>query len=319
MWKIKGEVLFRMMFLMVLCASVITMLAVSWKLSNKVVTPKICDPNNCYKDVIERGEFNQNEYESLIKEDFILRTSRGYNLSCTFISRKTNMPPTDGRERVVVIVHGYSYCRVGSIKYALMFHEIGFNCVLYDHCNHGISDKAPTSMGFFEAYDLKCLCDWTRERLGHNAVVGTHGESMGGATVMMNASIDDKLAFVIEDCGYSSLPDQLAHSLKVEYKLPRYPFLPIASLLCKLRGGVWFKDVIPKDAVAKCKDIPMLFIHGGTDDYVPVYMVDELYKAKSGTKMKTIFPNASHAESFMSDKEGYKNAVKNFLEQNEII
>jgi len=304
----------------IIVLAVSAVLIASWRLSNFVVKPKIANPEVCYIEASDRGEFDKNAYEKeWNREDFFLTSPCGYRLACTLIPRESGMEPQDKRERVVVIVHGYSYCKVGSIKYAEMFRELGFNCIIYDHRNHGFSDKAPTTMGYYEAYDLKAVCEWARERFGRDAVIGTHGESMGAATVMMNIPLNDMLAFAIEDCGYSSLPDQLAHSLKLRYHLPRYPFLPVSSLIVRLRGGVGFRKVLPVKAVAKRKDIPVLFIHGEADNYVPFHMVNELYDKKNALNYIKTFPGAEHAQSYLSDKEGYKKAVSEFLKINKII
>jgi uncharacterized protein len=67
------------------------------------------------------------------------------------------------------------------------------------------SGKAVTTMGYYEARDLKKVCDYIRAKFSEEIILGTHGESMGAATVMMNAPLDQQLAFVIEDCGYSDL------------------------------------------------------------------------------------------------------------------
>jgi fermentation-respiration switch protein FrsA (DUF1100 family) len=194
-----------------------------------------------------------------------------------------------------------------------MLHELGFDCVLYDHRNHGLSSKAPTTMGYCEANDLSTVCDWARGRFGQDCVLGTHGESMGAATVMLHASQYPGLAFVIEDCGYSDLLAQLKQNVRKMYHLPYVPFVPLASLISRLRGGVFFHEVTPVDSVAKCDTPPMLFIHGEKDGLVPFSMVSEVFAAKPGEKQIRTFPNAAHAESFGSDPQGYHECVFAFL------
>lgn len=303
-----------------LAAIVITVLAVSWKLSNLIVAPNTCNPEQCYLDNIKKGEINQEEYEHTYnREDFTLTSEYGYPLSCSFIPRKPDIPFKDKRERAVVIVHGYTVCKFGSVKYVTIFRNLGFHCVIYDHRNHGYSGKTATSMGYYEARDLKLVCDWTRNRLGEGTILGTHGESMGAATVMMNAALDDQLAFVIEDCGYSNLADQLAFNLKKFYHMPRFPILYTTSLISKLRGGIYFHQVIPLKEIAKCEAIPMLFIHGELDDFVPFHMVHELYGAKKGYRRIKTFSNASHAESYWKNQSEYTKEVEEFLREIKII
>lgn len=293
---------------------------VSWLLSSLVVRPKVNSYEACFDYAEKNNRLDRPLFDSYPKEKFTLRSEYGYNLACVLIPKREDAPTfSDGKERVVVIVHGYTSSMIGSGMYTEMFRRLGFNCLLYDHRNHGGSDKAPTTMGYCESRDLCTVIAWARKRFTEDCVIGTHGESMGAATVMMHAPMDDKLAFVIEDCGYSVLCDQLAYNMRAIYHLPRQPFLAIASLFSKLRGGIWFSQVVPKNEVAKCDKLPMLFIHGESDMFVPSYMVNEVYNAKPGPKMKKTFPGAAHACSYPSDSRAYIDAVDEFLAKYKII
>ncbi|HEX3077728.1 MAG TPA: alpha/beta hydrolase [Lachnospiraceae bacterium] len=295
-------------------------LVISFKLTNMIVKPNTSDPDRCYTDEIAAGKIIKHEYEQdYHREDFKLQSDYGYTLSGSFIPRDPKVVQGDRKERVIVLVHGYTFCQFGSVKYINIFRELGFHCVIYDHRNHGYSDKAVTTMGYYEARDLKKVCDYVREKLGGDIIIGTHGESMGAATVMMNAPLDKKLSFVIEDCGYSDLSDQLAFNMKNIYHLPRFPFLKVASIFSRLRGGIFFNQVIPKNEVAKCEWLPMLFLHGEGDDFVPTCMVKEIYEVKKGYRRMRIFPNAAHAESYWNNQEAYKREVEEFLKEIKIL
>lgn len=306
---------------LILIATIMTIvLVISFRLSNLIVRPVTLDPDQCYIDEIAMGKMIQKEYEQdYHREDFKLQSDYGYMLSGSYIPKDPDVIWGDRKERVVVLAHGYTYCQFGSVKYINIFRNLGFHCVIYDHRNHGYSGKSVTTMGYYEARDLKKVCDYIRGRLGDDVIIGTHGESMGAATVMMNAPLDNKLAFVVEDCGYSDLSDQLAHNLKKIYHLPRFPFLGIASVFSKLRGGIFFHQVIPRNEVAKCDSLPMLFLHGDRDDFVPTSMVNELYKAKKGYRRMRTFPNADHAESYWNNKEKYAGEIEEFLKEIKII
>ena len=306
--------------LCVLAVLAIAVLFVSWKLSGMIVRPKVWDYCDCAGEEVKRGNFERGWFEEAFHpEEFTLHSQYGYDLHCALWPHPEGVSFPDGKPRVAVIVHGYTYCLIGSVKYARIFHDLGFDCVLYDHRNHGLSGKAPTTMGYYEARDLSAVCDWARERFGNDALIGTHGESMGAATVMLQASQDPALSFVVEDCGYSDLRAQLRHNVKQMYHLPYFPFVPLASLLARLRGGVPFKKVVPLDSVAKCDSLPMLFIHGEKDDFVPYEMVHENYGAKPGMREIKTFPEAEHAASFTSDPQGYRACVTSFLKDAGVI
>lgn len=307
--------------LIVLGALVAAVLLVSWLLSTMVVQPKRWEYDACYEEEIRRGGFSREKYETVYRpEEVWIPSPHGYNLHALVFPKIESATFSDGRARVAVIAHGYSYTLFGSVKYADMFRDMGFTCVLYDEPNHGKSGRTPTTMGAREKDDLAAVCAWARSRFGQDCVLGTHGESMGAATVMLHAPTDGALAFAIEDCGYSRLSDQLAYNLKSIYHLPRVPFLPLGSLFSKLRGGVFFGRVIPAQAVAQCpEDLPMLFVHGESDTFVPTGMVYENYAAKRGVKQLETYPGAEHAQSLMSDRPRYRAMLERFLKEHSII
>ena len=61
---------------------------------------------------------------------------------------------------------------------------------------------------------------------------------------------------------------------------------------------------------AKC---PILFIHGGADDFVPVYMLEQLYDACTTDKYRLTIPSAPHARSYYIDPQRYTKAVEAFI------
>ena len=63
----------------------------------------------------------------------------------------------------------------------------------------------------------------------------------------------------------------------------------------------------------KKSDVPILFIHGDSDDFVPEYMCEELYENCAGRKEKVLIEGANHANSAMTDYETYEKAVMGFF------
>ena len=59
----------------------------------------------------------------------------------------------------------------------------------------------------------------------------------------------------------------------------------------------------------------MLFIHGTKDDFVPTYMVHELYDACSTDKDLLLVEGAGHAESYPTDSAAYEAKVKSFIDK----
>ena len=143
-----------------------------------------------------------------------------------------------------------------------------------------------------------------------------HGISMGAATTMM-VSGEPQPGFVkcyVEDCGYTSVWDEFAGELKEQFHLPAFPLLYTASWLCELKYGWNFKEASALRQVAKCR-LPMFFIHGSEDTFVPTRMVYELYEAKPEPKELWIVPGAKHALSYKDETAIYTEKVKTFVER----
>lgn len=301
-------------------ASVIFILLVGYKIADMLLYPRVYAYDTVVDEEIKREHFTQKWFDETVHlEEFTLPSSFGYDLHCAVWPRPDGTAFADGKRRVAVLVHGFSYCLLGQIKYATVFHNLGFDCVLYDHRNHGLSGKAPTTMGAFEAVDLATICAWARERFGAEALLGTHGESMGSATVMLHAKDDHSLAFAVEDCGFSDLYREIALSTCSRYHLPAFPFLPVASLFFRLRGGIFLGSVRPAEALKDCAHAPMLFIHGEADELIPYTMMDECFAAKAGEKARWLVPLAKHANCYKTDPQGYAKHLAEFLKRNGVI
>ena len=83
----------------------------------------------------------------------------------------------------------------------------------------------------------------------------------------------------MEDCGYTSVWDEFRGELKELFGLPAFPLLHTASWLCRQEYGWDFREASALEQVKKCT-LPMLFIHGDADTFVPTWMAYPLYEAK---------------------------------------
>ena len=111
---------------------------------------------------------------------------------------------------------------------------------------------------------------------------------MGAATVMIASSLDNlpqNVKVIIEDCGYTTALEQFKYQLKKLFNMPSFPILNIANLMVKIKSGYFLNDASPIEAVKEAK-VPIMFIHGDDDKFVPFYMLDELYEACSSEKQK---------------------------------
>lgn len=281
------------------------------KFTNLVILPPKHPIDKAIKRETEQNHIMPGYYEGLEKDDFKLITDDGYNLICQLI--KNPIPS----EKYIILCHGFGFNRIGGLKYVDIFLAEGFNVVLYDHRNSGESEGFYTTMGYLEKEDLKKVIDYICNRFGKDILIGTHGESMGAASVLLHCAEDSRVDFVIADCPYSDLKDQLAYRLKIEHKLPRFPFMHIASIFSKIRAGFYFGQVSPIQVIKDnngLPDLPIMFVHGDADAYIPMEMSEEMYQVKKGYKKLYLAKGADHALAVSVDREKYAREVHDFLE-----
>lgn len=223
--------------------------------------------------------------------------------------------------RTVVLVHGYTDNALRMMMLGYLYnHDLGFNVLAPDLAYHGQSQGDAVQMGWKDRLDVLqwvTVADTLFATAGQQPEIVVHGISMGAATTMMLSGERHLPASVkgfVEDCGYTSVWDQFAKQLKEEFHLPSFPLLNIASGLCKLRHGWSFAEASAINQVRHCQ-LPMLFIHGDADTYVPTRMVYLLYDAKPGKKALWIVPGAVHAASYEKDPEGYTSRVRRFVDE----
>jgi len=292
---------------------IVAVLALTYYFSNQVLNIRTHSNDAILSFELDGGRITKEQFEQLPKELVGFDSPFGYRLHAWFV------PSTRGTtDRTVVFAHGVTSSLVGMLKYADMFRRRGFNVLLYDHRRHGLSGGKHTTYGYYEKHDLKAAVDWVYRRLGSSAVVGIFGESMGAATALQYAAIDERPDFIVADCPYSDLTEQLAYRLRVQYGLPRFPLLPMTSLWCKLRAGFYFHEVSPLTDVARVRT-PILFAHGEADAFVPKWMSLALYERKSGAKDLYLAPNAAHAEAWAANRDAYERKLDEFLRAHSLL
>ena len=289
-------------------------LATGLYIFRSTVTRELHDIEKSYNRYVENNLFDEALYNSASKEDITLKSFDGLNLTSTLIM---NENPTN---KFIVLVHGVSICYVGSLKYFDIFYKNGFNVLIVNQRRHGKSEGKYSTYGFYEKYDVNMWIEYLKSRFGNDIILGLHGESMGAGTVMETIPLNDSIKFVIEDCGYSNFHEligfQITHAYKnrLVRKILR-PSLIFANFFMKTKAKFSMKKIVPIDIVASTS-LPMMFIHGKEDYFVPWYMAVDLYKAKTkGYKELYLVEGAKHAEALEVNKILYEKKIMTFIEK----
>ena len=271
--------------------------------------PTRANTDSCYRqlftDYPETREWMDSLRTHHALRDTMIVMPGGYRLHTYYINR--------GSQRTAMVIHGWRDQAIKFFYLARMYERLlGYNVVMPDLYASGMSDGEMLRMGWLDRLDVLQLLDVFK---ADTMVV--HGVSMGAATTMMMSGEqmpeDIRDLRFVADCGYTSVWDEFAGELKNQFGLPAFPLMYTTSLLCQLRYGWNFDEASALRQVAKCR-YPMFFIHGDSDDFVPTYMVHELYNAKPDPKTLWVTKNTDHAHSYKNHRTEYVARVRRFLE-----
>ena len=208
---------------------------------------------------------------------------------------------------VILFFHGYRSCSIrdGNGIFELC-KKHGYNIMMIDQRAHGKSEGRTMTFGVFERFDVLSWIDYTVERVGKKTRIVLAGISMGAATVLMasNLNLPPNVKGIMADCPYSSPKDILCCVLK-SLKLPSGVLYQLARFSARIYGGVNIEEASAKEAVAETQ-IPILFIHGDDDRFVPCNMSQECYDACASDKKIVFVKNAGHGISYCVDAKLYE-------------
>lgn len=221
----------------------------------------------------------------------------------------------DSARGTAVLVHGFTDNARRMMMFGRVYRDsLHFNIIAPEHQRHGKSEGSSIQMGWLDRLDIERWIS-VADSLWPSSSIYLHGLSMGGATVMMCSgdSLPPSVCGIIEDCGYTSVWDEFAGEMKNQFHLPPHPLMDVASLLCQWRYGWNFREASSLEQVRR-STLPMLFIHGENDTFVPTAMVHPLYEAKTkGYKRLWLAPGSEHARSFHDHPQEYFKEMKNFI------
>ena len=229
-------------------------------------------------DVIEipEGEIYE-EYRDVIEnwiravratpcEDFSIKSFDGLTLRGKYYEYKPGAVTE-------ILFHGYR----GSAERDLCggverCFALGRNALIVDQRASGESDGHIITFGIKECRDCLSWVDFAINKFGKDVQLILTGISMGAATVLMASGeeLPSNVVCTLADCGYSS-SREIIHKVLKQIKLPPKVFYPFIKLGARLYGGFSLESNSPIDAMKRCR-VPVIFIHGDTDDFVPYEM-----------------------------------------------
>ena len=258
---------------------------------------------------LEKLKAHSERLASCEHEVFEIKATDGVTLVGHY--RKAENP-----KRIIIAIHGWrsSWSRdFGAI--ADFWHDAGSSVLFAEQRGQGKSGGDHMCFGVLERLD--CL-EWVKyiDKLTEGKLpIYLAGVSMGASTVLMTAGLDlpDSVHGVMADCGYTSPRAVWYHVVQKNFHIP---YFLVARDIDKA-----YKRMTGADSTYSCEDalkkskVPVIFVHGAADSFVPVGETYKNYMACAAPKELLIVPGANHGMSYLVEKEKYEKASKDFWEK----
>lgn len=248
--------------------------------------------------------------EGFPKERVEITAADGLKLRGTYLAAGAG-------DRLVICFHGYTSTGMNDFASLADFYlKEGVSMLIVDERAHGESEGSYIGFGCLDRHDALEWIRYAAGRFGEGIQIVLHGISMGGATVLMTSGLElpKQVKAVISDCAFTSAWEVFASVLRTTYHMPAFPLMQIADVMSRRRAGYGLDECNAAREVRHA-GVPILFIHGDGDTFVPCRMCHELYENCASPKEIMIVEGAGHAECYYKNPERYEGMVKKFLKE----
>lgn len=301
---------------LLLAGYVISVPLVAWRVYHSLFLRRVHGSEEVRITTFEDEEYDR-AFLDLKREPFKVASPYGYTLKGEMLLAGDDAP-------VALFVHGIRWTRVGMYKYMKHFVARGWTVAAIDLAGHGETGLQGTfgpSFGLNERRDVATAVEALRARFPEAPLLGIVGESMGAASSILAAALENpRMDFVIADCSFSSIREAIFAQMKQSH-IPWFVGIPSFKLVSGFARGLRKVDLraaAPMEAAKKAK-VPMLFIHGREDTYVPPAMSEKMHEARlssgAGLSECLIIPGARHAKSVIVDPQAWVTAAFGFIER----
>lgn len=210
----------------------------------------------------------------------------------------------------IILFHGFGGNKSSILDKAEVFRELGYNTFLVDFMGSGGSEGNQTTLGFFEAEQVKTCFDYLTKK-GEDTIF-LFGTSMG-AVAIMKAISDLKIQpkGIILECPFGSFYKTVC----ARFKMMNAPTFPMAGLLVLwggLQNGFWAFGHNPAEYSKKI-DCPTLLMYGQKDEKVSKAEIDEIFANLKGRKVLKVYPTAGHENYLIQYKAEWTEDVAQFI------
>jgi fermentation-respiration switch protein FrsA (DUF1100 family) len=217
----------------------------------------------------------------------------------------------------VLIQHGTPGGRQDGLYEAAFLNEAGYTVLLGSFRAHDDCEGDLITFGFYERKDIQAWHKYLLSRADIDPnTIGLYGESMGGGTSILYAAGDPGVKAVATGSGFALTQKVVENFIIFDTDLPPslVPFLARFIIFWAEQAGDFNSKVLDTQAViADISPVPLLIIHGGSDDKIGPEVGRQLFAAAAEPKDLIWFEEAGHVnfEDFYPDQ--YQDAMLKFF------
>ncbi len=200
-------------------------------------------------------------------------------------------------QRVLLYLHGSALNIGANIAHAQRFAKLGFSVFLLSYRGYGKSDgDFPSEESVYA--DAETGWDYlVAERNFAPSSVFIYGHSLGGAVAIQLALNHSDAGGIIVEGTFTSIAEMARLN-------PPYRILPLDLLINQRFNSIKKVGQL---------DLPVLYIHGKSDETVPFEMSKELFDKTSSAKKLTLIAGGGHNNTAAVGGEQYLDAVRDFI------
>ena len=218
--------------------------------------------------------------------------------------------------KTVCLVHGYSANYKEMQPYAKYFYEKGYNILCVENRAHGNSEGDVVGMGYLDRKDLLAWLDF----LGNENDIVFLGLSMGASAVccLSGEKLPSSVKGIISDSAFDNAEKELSHVLK-KFGIFRKIILKHLKSYTKKLHNFNLSEANMLRFVKNTK-VPILYIHGKKDNYVPYQNSQNLYNATPESLRNIVLVDeAEHAQSYAILGVEFERKITNFFRKYHIF
>lgn len=292
---------------------ILAILALTWLCVCYIVFLIICSPDFSGSGWIKKPKSNtvlrkSGPYSWLsCVEEISIEAQDGISLCGYFVKQNSDAP-------WVVLVHGYKGSASRMAKYFDHLYCNGYNVLAVDLRGHGNSGGPWIGLGFLDKDDIHCWVEWIKKTENRPTII-LYGTSMGGAASLIYGGCNgESISGIISDCAPSDMSQVICRVLSHRLGWLHKIIYPLLSKFTQLFAGFPLSGAAAIQYAGKVS-VPVLFIHGREDGFVPSYMAEALFQAVNAEKHIVIIDEADHMQSVVVAPRKYWASVDAFLQR----